>query len=404
MINMKVNYVTWLSCLIGLILGCSSGSEDPAGGGGGTPEIFISNDRVPEGTSTIRTADVRFNLSAATDKPVTLTYTTVDKSAVAGEDYTTTAGTISFAAGETQITESIPLTNDDQLEFDESFLIQVSNIQNGVMPVPEVPITILDDDTYTPVEDADGFITPTTYPSMELVWGEEFDGSALDGDSWNFELGDGCPNLCGWGNNELQTYTEANTTIASGKMVITAALNAGPPTYTSSRLTTQDKKEFKFGRIDIRAKLPQGQGIWPALWMLGANIDIVGWPTCGEIDIMEAVGHEAFRVHGTAHYNNNGHNFSGAPYSIDVSETFADKYHVFTILWQEGSIQWFVDYQPFYTISASLTGPSYPFNSSFFFIANVAVGGDWPGSPDGTTVFPQVLDVDYIRVFQNPNL
>jgi len=194
--------------------------------------------------------------------------------------------------------------------------------------------------------DADGFITPDTYSSMELVWSEEFDQVELNTSDWNYELGDGCPNLCGWGNNELQSYDEASTVVSDGKLVITASENVGNPTFTSSRLTTKGKQEFQYGRIDIRAKSPQGQGIWPALWMLGSNIDQVGWPVCGEIDIMEMVGHEPNVVHGTAHYDRNGHNFQGDSYTLPEVGTFGDKYHIYTILWQEGSIQWYVDYQP----------------------------------------------------------
>lgn len=397
----KYLFLSSLSMALYLV-GCGSSSEDP--GGATTPEVFITNTAIPEGTFTVRTADIQFNLSAASEQTVTLSYATADKSALAGSDYSAASGTVTFAAGETQKTESITLTNDEILEFDESFLVEVTNLQNATMLNTSVAVTILDDDTYTPAEDADGFITPDNYPSMDLVWGEEFDGTELDASSWNFELGDGCPGLCGWGNNELQSYTQESTTVAAGKMVITAAKNAAAPVYTSSRLTTKGKQEFQYGRIDIRAKLPKGQGIWPALWMLGSNIDQVGWPTCGEIDIMEAVGHEAFRVHGTAHYNNGGHVFSGLPYDIEETATFGDKYHIFTILWQENSIKWFVDYQEFFSISRSQAGPSYPFNSTFFFIANIAVGGNWPGSPDATTQFPQFLDLDYIRVFQNPDL
>ena len=380
----------------------SSSSDDPPPTS--NPELFINNLTFAEGSGGTKSVDVRFNLTASSQQTVTVNYSTSDKGAEAGVDYETASGTVSFAAGETQKNLSLNFIGDDILEFDESFNLELSNVQNATLSTNKVEVVILDDDSYQPQQDADGFITPDNYPSMELVWSEEFDGTELNENDWNYELGDGCPNLCGWGNNELQSYTEESTQVANGKLTITAEENAQAPTFTSSRITTKGKQEFQYGRIDIRAKLPLGQGIWPAIWMLGSNIDQVGWPSCGEIDIMELVGHEPSTVHGTAHYNNNGHNFIGDPYDVTAPETFNDKYHVFTILWQEGSIRWFVDYEQFFSISRSQLGPSYPFNANFFFIANIAVGGNWPGNPDQTTQFPQMMDIDYIRVFQNPNL
>ncbi|MDH3708517.1 MAG: family 16 glycosylhydrolase [Cyclobacteriaceae bacterium] len=391
----------WMLAGLGFIT-CSSSSEDPPAGN--TPELFISNVTFSEGTSGTNSVNVNFNLTAASQQSVSVSYNTEDGSAKATEDYETTSGTLTIDAGQTQKTLSINFTTDDILEFDETFDLVLSNVQNATITISKIAITILDDDSYQPAEDDDGFITPDSYPSMDLVWSEEFDDATLNEDDWNYELGDGCPDLCGWGNNELQSYTEENTELSDGKLEITAEENMAAPNFTSSRITTKGKQEFQYGRIDIRAKLPKGQGIWPAIWMLGSNIDQVGWPVCGEIDIMEMVGHEPFRVHGTAHYDNNGHNFTGSPYSIPETETFGDKYHIFTILWQEGSIQWFVDYQPFFSISRSQIGATYPFNANFFFIANIAVGGNWPGNPDGTTVFPQVMEVDYIRVFQTPGM
>ena len=171
--------------------------------------------------------------------------------------------------------------------------------------------------------------------------------------------------------------------------------------YNSARIITKGKKEFKFGRIDIRAKLPEGQGIWPALWMLGSNIDDVGWPTCGEIDIMEMVGHEPNKTHGTAHWRASDGNstFKGA--STSSSKKLSEQYHVYSILWEENSLNWYFDEEKFHTITPNnLQNVEFPFNQNFFFIFNIAVGGIWPGNPDDTTVFPQEMEIDYIRVFQ----
>jgi beta-glucanase (GH16 family) len=248
-----------------------------------------------------------------------------------------------------------------------------------------------------------GFESPLTYEGYNLVWNDEFEGSDLSQD-WVHELGDGCPNLCGWGNNELQWYRRENIKVENGHLIIQAKQeSAGGKSYTSSRIKTQGRQSFKFGRVDIRASLPKGQGIWPALWMLGDNIDQVGWPRCGEIDIMEMVGGNANgrdnTVHGTVHWDNNGSyaNFGG---SVTLNQgIFNDNFHVFSIIWDEEKIVWLLDNTPYHEIDIRPAGLN-EFRESFFFLFNVAVGGNWPGSPDGTTSFPQQMVVDYVRVFQ----
>ncbi len=247
----------------------------------------------------------------------------------------------------------------------------------------------------------DGYITPLFYDDWDLVWNDEFDGNAVNTDYWVFETGDGCPNLCGWGNNEWQYYREQNAWVEDGVLTIEARKeNAGNRNYTSTRMKTQGKRSFKYGRIDIRALLPEGQGIWPALWMLGNDITSVGWPKCGEIDIMEMIGgsERENRVHGTLHWDANGHASTGGSYTLSEG-TFAEEYHVFTIIWDENAIQWFVNDIKFHEIDIT---PSHmtEFHQEFFFIFNVAVGGNWPGYPDETTIFPQQMKVDYIRVYE----
>jgi beta-glucanase (GH16 family) len=170
--------------------------------------------------------------------------------------------------------------------------------------------------------------------------------------------------------------------------------------YTSSRIITKDKKFFKYGRVDIRAVLPEGQGIWPALWMLGSNIGTAGWPACGEIDIMEMIGGSGREktVYGTAHWDNGGHDSSGKSYSLGTG-TYADKFHVFSIVWNETSITWYMDDIQYNTVDTTPATRN-EFQNNFFFIFNLAVGGDWPGNPNSATGFPQHLIVDYIRMFQ----
>ncbi len=248
----------------------------------------------------------------------------------------------------------------------------------------------------------DGFVSPWVYDGYELLWNDEFDGTRLKDQYWTYDLGDGCPN-CGWGNNELQYYRKNNATVSDDLLIIEARKESYQnKNYTSARVKTQGLKTFKYGRIDIRALLPEGQGIWPALWMLGANITSVGWPSCGEIDIMEMIGGNGREktVHGTLHWAGNGgeHLQAGSGKSLS-SGTYADEYHVFSIIWNEFSIKWLINNQQYHVISITPADLS-EFHQNFFLIFNLAVGGNWPGNPDSTTKFPQQLKVDYVRVFK----
>ncbi|MGE4290200.1 MAG: family 16 glycosylhydrolase [Salinivirgaceae bacterium] len=243
-----------------------------------------------------------------------------------------------------------------------------------------------------------GYFTPTTYEGYTLVWNDEFEGTSINTNDWVFEKGAG-----GWGNNELQYYRSENTSVGGGLLTIEAKKEAYQgSSYTSSRITTQGKKTFQYGRVDIRALLPKGQGIWPALWMLGANITSVGWPACGEIDIMEMIGGAGRenQTHGTLHWDLDGHVQAGGSNTLSEG-TFADAYHVFTLIWDAYSMKWYVDDVLFHQIDITPSHMS-EFHAPHFFIFNVAVGGNWPGYPDASTLFPQKMRVDYIRVFQ-PN-
>jgi hypothetical protein len=263
----------------------------------------------------------------------------------------------------------------------------------------DIPVQIEDDN---PITVDQGYTTPLQYAGYQLVWNDEFDSNNLNSANWVFEIGDGCPNLCGWGNNELQFYRSQNAWVEGGVLTIEARQESVQNRqYTSTRIKTQGKRSFQYGRVDIRALLPKGQGMWPALWMLGDNIQTIGWPKCGEIDIMELIGGgpgKDNRVHGTLHWDNNGHVYTGGGYTLP-SGTFADAYHVFSIIWDAQSIKWFVNDVKFHEIDITPAHMN-EFHEKFFFIFNIAVGGSWPGSPDNTTRFPQQMKVDYVRVFQ----
>jgi len=248
----------------------------------------------------------------------------------------------------------------------------------------------------------EGTTSPDSYDGMTLVWEDDFQGNSLNLSNWSYEIGTGTN---GWGNNEIQYYRKENATLKEGHLVITAKKETFEGrSYTSSRLVTKDKKQFRYGRIDVRAVMPKGQGLWPALWMLGSNFETVGWPACGEIDIMEMIGGNSREntVHGTVHWENNGTRAQYGGENKISSGTLADKFHVFSIVWDSTSIRWYIDNQQYHIIDTT-PGELDEFRRNFFFIFNVAVGGDWPGSPDNTTTFPQHMIVDYVRVFQvNP--
>jgi len=246
-----------------------------------------------------------------------------------------------------------------------------------------------------------GYSTPLSYDNFKLVWHDEFDGRSLSTFDWNYEIGNGAN---GWGNNEKQYYRKENTVVGDGFLTITAKKeNFNGYEYTSSRLTTQGKRYFRYGRVDIRAALPKGKGLWPALWMLGENISSVGWPRCGEIDIMEMVGgtsgmYSNSTIYGTVHWFADQKVDHGGT-SILSSGDYSQEFHVFSIIWGEKEIRWLRDDNEYFSIDISESHMT-EFHDAFFFIFNVAVGGKWPGSPNSSTVFPQAMHVDYIRYFE----
>jgi beta-glucanase (GH16 family) len=254
-----------------------------------------------------------------------------------------------------------------------------------------------------------GAHSPTTSDgSWQLSWSDEFDqadGSAPSA-TWVHDTGGG-----GWGNNELQTYTDRreNSVVRGGALVIKAAkerltgVDGITRDYTSARLKTLDTFAQAYGRFEARMKLPRGQGLWPAFWMLGDNFPSDGWPACGEIDIMENVGREPALVHGTLH----GPGYSGAQgpsaaFTNPSRGPFADDFHVFGIEWEPSAIRWYADGTLYATRTPSdlPAGARWVFDHPFFLLLNVAVGGAWPGNPDGTTTFPQELLVDWVRVYK----
>jgi len=232
-----------------------------------------------------------------------------------------------------------------------------------------------------------------------LVWSDEFDGTSIDLKNWHFEKGGS-----GWGNAEWEYYTDRpeNAKIENGMLTITALQEQYMGLrYTSARLITRGLREFQYGRIEARMKLPYGQGIWPALWMMGSN---GSWPQCGEMDIMEFIGKTSDTVYQTVH----GPGYSGGhgigSHYILPADSLKNDFHVFAIQWRENEIRWFIDGQEVFKVTPDQipVGTQWVYDHPFFILLNLAVGGGWPGYPDSTTVFPQQLLVDYVRVYQEP--
>lgn len=234
--------------------------------------------------------------------------------------------------------------------------------------------------------------------SQKLIWEENFDGVILNEAIWNYELGDGCPNLCGWGNNERQIYTKTNHNIKNGFLTITAMHEDS--VYTSTRITTKNKFEFQYGRIEARAKLSVGKGVWPAFWMLGSNIDEVGWPKCGEIDILEYIGKEPDMVFTSLHTQaSHGNTINTKKTKI---ENIEEGFHLYITNWTKDKIEFFIDGKLVYTFSPEVKSEEiWPFNQPFFIILNQAVGGNFGGPEVDNSIFPQEFIIDYIKVYKN---
>jgi beta-glucanase (GH16 family) len=235
-----------------------------------------------------------------------------------------------------------------------------------------------------------------------LAWSDEFDGpanTAPDSAKWVYDLGAG-----GWGNHELETYTDSrrNSYLDGHGHLVIEALQPAKGKFTSARLKTQGKFSIAYGRVEARIRIPYGQGIWPAFWMLGDDNKSKGWPGCGEIDVMENIGKEPDTVHATVH----GPGYSGdkgiGKSSAIAAGRFADDYHVYAVEWTPDRLDFLVDGKSYHTVTpASLpAGSKWVYDHPFFLILNLAVGGSWPGNPDDTSVFPQKMLVDYVRVYE----
>ncbi|HJY08360.1 MAG TPA: glycoside hydrolase family 16 protein [Bryobacteraceae bacterium] len=241
--------------------------------------------------------------------------------------------------------------------------------------------------------------------NWKLTWSDEFNGAKHmppDAAKWTYDLGDG-----GWGNHELEIYTKKAENVSQdgeGRLAI-RAIKIGSGTYTSARIKTQGKFTVHYGKIAARMKIPRGQGMWPAFWMLGADIKSTDWPACGEIDVMENIGKEPSIVHGTIH----GPGYSGSKgighqYALPDEAPLSHDFHIYAVEWSPAAITFLLDDKPYFTVAPDdvPADAHWVYSHPFFLLLNLAVGGNWPGNPDSSTHFPQVLLVDWVRVWQKP--
>jgi beta-glucanase (GH16 family) len=247
----------------------------------------------------------------------------------------------------------------------------------------------------------------STESNRKIVWSDEFESDAQpDSAKWNYDLGDGCPAVCGWGNNEAQFYTNhfKNIRTEKGILIIEAHHDSlSGKAYTSSRLISKYKGDWLYGRIEVKAKLPHGKGTWPAIWMLSTDWKYGGWPVSGEIDIMEHVGFEPGIIHGTIHTESYNHIKKTQKEGKITIKDAQDAFHLYAIDWTKDKIDFYVDDQLYHSIirGSSDTSNEWPFDQRFHLIMNIAVGGNWGGMQGiDESIWPQRMEVDYVRVYQ----
>jgi hypothetical protein len=386
----------FIGCLTIICCSCSKkATNDPSASS--NVSISIKPVTLSRENASEKTFPFTVVLNKVLSQDVKVDYKTVDSTANSSY-FSEKSGTLTIPAGQQLGEIDIQVKGDSLRETDKIFSVVLSNSVNAsIIGGGKALGTILCNGTYLPVNDS-GYIAPANYTGLSLKWSDEFNSTKINTDNWNFETGGG-----GWGNNELENYTHTtkNAYITNGGYLVIEARQESDETYTSARLQTKGKKEFTYGRMDIRAKLPKTKGLWPAIWMLGSNISSTPWPACGEIDIMELLGNQPNKVYGTMHWGQAGQGSThiGDSYVL-TNSYFSDKFHVFSIVWDSSKIEWYVDNVKYFTGHKSDVAGNYPFDKPFFFLLNVAIGGNWPGAPDALTVLPQRMIVDYVRVYQ----
>lgn len=389
-----------------MVLSCSK-----SGSGGGSqqpktpaviPAISINNVTQVRDTSVSSSYTFAVTLNQQTTDTVMVNYTTADSSAFAGKDYTAASGTLTFLPGSSVGVIRVSVAPSNLRAANSVFLVRLSGPVNGTLTTASGD-GIIENQGNNLGSDTTGYQTPVSYVGYKQLWSDEFNESTVNTNYWQYDLGNG-----GWGNNELECYTDSNAIVANGYLQIqakkqTVVYNGVTSNYTSTRMNTAGKFSFQYGRVDIRAKLPVQPGMWPALWFLGNDFGTAGWPGCGETDLMELVGSNPHLVTGSIHWlqANNAEGTLNNTYTLPNGADFSQKFHVFSLVWTPTQISMYVDDLLYMTESStSISSGTWPFNQPQFLIFNVAVGGDWPGPPTAQTTFPESMYVDYVRVFQ----
>jgi beta-glucanase (GH16 family) len=251
------------------------------------------------------------------------------------------------------------------------------------------------------------FVACESGNNRELVWSDEFETDGVpDSSKWDYDLGDGCPNNCGWGNNELQSYTRdtKNVRVEGGRLIVEARQDSSVGKgFTSAKIVSRKKGDWLYGRFEIKAKLPRGKGTWPAIWMLPTDWKYGGWPSSGEIDIMEHVGYDPGVIHGTVHTESYNH-IKGTQKGEKITMADAqDDFHVYAINWTADKIDFYIDDKAYYTVvrDSKEDYKGWPFDQRFYLIMNLAVGGNWGGAQGiDSSIWPQKMEVDYVRVYR----
>lgn len=323
-----------------------------------------------DGQTPLVPANLQISMNVSTDGSGNVTFTATASNAV--------LYTFEFGDGETKTEASGIVTHQYTLSGTHTFPVTVSASNSALKSISKSTT-----------------VTVTVNPSQPvLLWSEEFNTNGAPNSSvWGYDIGNGSG---GWGNQELQYYTSRseNIIVESGVLKITAKKESyNNMSYTSARLLSKNKYSFKYGRVEVRAKLPVGLGTWPAIWMLGSNIDTAGWPACGEIDIMEHKGNDLNKIYGTLHYP--GHSGGNANGSTIVVSNVTSEFHIYRVDWTSSNISFYVDNQFFHSVANT---SSLPFNQNFFLILNVAMGGTFGGTVDPNFV-SATMEVDYIRIY-----
>ncbi len=392
--------VVWIAWIL-YLSGCSESSELTK-----KPVLTLKPVVVHEGNNEINSIDIEVALDQSSSLPVTIKWGTESLTAIEDQDFIPVYGQETIIPpGQTKIILPISIINDDHLEFIETFNIVLLEAENAEIMSQNASVTIIDDDRYQPEMADDGYITPLQYPDMHLTWHEEFEGTTVETDHWNFDAANGFPLNCGWGLDELGKYTgdQEHLKVKDGKLMITATRDESTGTYRTSRINTKEKVSITYGRLDIRSRIPEVAGLAAIFWLIGADMDEVGLPACGEIDILKFAGKAPEKISGGLVFENDGEEHLGQSYNKS-SVSLSNQYHIYSIIWEENRIRWFFDYYPYFEVRRDDFSHFKIFEKPFFLTINLAIGGEYAGAPDSSSSFPTDLEIDYIRLYQrNPD-